>query len=609
TNVNDTIQFNNSATQFSRVWDAGANADTMTCTVPAPNADKIILSCSYEFILQSTANAFLLTATGGANAAAITSAKGASTNMLTATANFTIPANPSASFGDSFAVDDSVLPANPDHTFTLADHSNWEYEKTFTCNEDAGKKYNKATGTWSTGPNTTGTDYDSATVNVYCKTVTVQKTAVTSFERNYSWVPQKYVVLSAADAAGNASCQATPIASGTYAGSFLCEDAEITLNPGDTYETVYKLVADQSVDDTSFSVSGNINVSWPAGLTPEFSPATPSDLLTFTDATNGTQSVTPSCGAQGATSLACTYSANLPRDNVPGYNQASIDRLKKCYEADGTASDCGGTVTYTSNQAALTYGAPNAENNKCVSLTDLFNSTPGLNLGIGFDWIVDPNVCADFSTFVTGDIDPTAGEKLLNILSGFLLASQQGEGQTCKFMVPNLLRLSGENGEDESVIDVTVTQLCDVRGCTYTLGYWKTHVIYAAKPQFAKKRDATWDLIDGAGTSNENAIFYLSGKSYINVMWTAPAGNAYYILAHQFIAAKLNVLDGASGAAIAAELAQAEALFNQYGPTNNYWKNNKTAVTALAGKLGAYNEGSIGPGHCSESPASLNAAK
>ena len=38
-------------------------------------------------------------------------------------------------------------------------------------------------------------------------------------------------------------------------------------------ETVYKLVADQSQDDNTFSVSGNINVTWPAGVTPHFDPS------------------------------------------------------------------------------------------------------------------------------------------------------------------------------------------------------------------------------------------------------------------------------------------------------------------------------------------------
>ena len=119
------------------------------------------------------------------------------------------------------------------------------------------------------------------------------------------------------------------------------------------------------------------------------------------------------------------------------------------------------------------------------------------------------------------------------------------------------------------------------------------------------------DQIDGAGVLNENALFYSSGKTYIEVMWTAPAGNVYYVLAHQFIAAQLNVLDGASSATIAAELAQAAALFSQYGPAHSYWKNktNKANATTLAGKLAAYNEGLTGPGHCSESPATLNSAR
>jgi hypothetical protein len=67
-------------------------------------------------------------------------------------------------------------------------------------------------------------------------------------------------------------------------------------------------------------------------------------------------------------------------------------------------------------------------------------------------------------------------------------------------------------------------------------------------------------------------------------MWTAPKGNAYYNLAHQYIAAKLNVLDGASASAIAADLAQAEAWFNAYAPTNGFWKKNQNVIT-VAGRL------------------------
>lgn len=601
--VTDTIQFNNDATQFSRAWDGpGGNADTMSCS--DPNTGDIILSCSYEFLLSSTTYPFLVTATGGGNAAGVTARRNGTTEVVSATANFTIPGDPAESYGDEFDVDDSVLPDDPDHTFTVGSGA-WVYERTFTCDDDEGKQDNTATGTWTTGPATSGTTNDSASVTVNCRTVTVTKDATTSYTRDYAWTPQKYVVVSPTDAKviGSEGCLPDPIASGDYAGSFLCSDASIRLNPGASYETVYKLVADQSVaDENTFAVSGNINVSWPSGVTPDFDPATPADTLHFTDPTNGTQSVTPVCGAQGATSLACTYSATLPRDFVPGYNEATIDRVKKCYDEDGVATDCG-TVTYTSNQASLTYGDPSVETNECVAISDLFNGVAGLNLGASFSWIVNASACSDFSQFVTGEVTPGNS---LDILADWLPPENSGEGESCEFMVPNKLILS-DNGNDVAGIAVEVTQLCDVQGCTFTQGYWKTHVNYAAKPQFSKKRDATWDLIDGSGTANENATFFLSGNSYIVVMWTPPKGNAYYLLAHQYIAAKLNVLDGASSSVIASDLAQAEAWFAAYGPSHPFWKKNQAAIT-LAGKLASYNEGTIGPGHCSVSPATERSA-
>ena len=62
-------------------------------------------------------------------------------------------------------------------------------------------------------------------------------------------------------------------------------------------------------------------------------------------------------------------------------------------------------------------------------------------------------------------------------------------------------------------------------------------------------------------------MFFLSGKTYYEVLWTAPAGNVYYNLAHQYIAAKLNVLDGTTAPAnVQAAITSAETFFNTYGP-------------------------------------------
>jgi len=125
-------------------------------------------------------------------------------------------------------------------------------------------------------------------------------------------------------------------------------------------------------------------------------------------------------------------------------------------------------------------------------------------------------------------------------------------------------------------------------GCTLTQGYWRTHSSYGPAPY-----DDTWASI------GENTAFFLSGKTYYQALTTPPAGNMYYVLAKQYIGAKLNALAGASTSDIDSELAAATELFATYTPA---------AVAAdpdleaqfedLADALADYNEGTTGPGHC-----------
>ena len=133
-------------------------------------------------------------------------------------------------------------------------------------------------------------------------------------------------------------------------------------------------------------------------------------------------------------------------------------------------------------------------------------------------------------------------------------------------------------------------------GCTHTPGYWKTHSEFGPAPY-----DDTWaQLSNGASTT-----FYLSGKTYYQVLWTSPAGNAYYQLSFQYIAAGLNQLNGASvPAEVLAAYNSATTLFNTYTPANiaPLKGNNPTRAQFinLAGILGDYNSGITGPGHCDD---------
>jgi hypothetical protein len=133
-------------------------------------------------------------------------------------------------------------------------------------------------------------------------------------------------------------------------------------------------------------------------------------------------------------------------------------------------------------------------------------------------------------------------------------------------------------------------------GCTYTLGYWKTH----SSAGSAKKRNATWNML---GPMAEATPFYMSGHSYLQAMQTPPRGNAYYILATQYIAARLNRLSGASAPEeVRIAMNAASTLFEMFTPAQ---------VAAMDGShyarkefinhahiLDQYNNGLIGPGHC-----------
>lgn len=148
-----------------------------------------------------------------------------------------------------------------------------------------------------------------------------------------------------------------------------------------------------------------------------------------------------------------------------------------------------------------------------------------------------------------------------------------------------------ETGASASV-QVNVKVPC-AGGCSLTPGYWKTHSIFGPAPY-----DETW-----AGLG-ENTLFFFSGKSYYEALWTAPQGNAYYILAHAYIAARLNQMNGADFSAAQAAFDAATALFSNSANTPAYVATLKGSAkntwTNLATILDNYNNGLIGPGHCSE---------
>ena len=105
-------------------------------------------------------------------------------------------------------------------------------------------------------------------------------------------------------------------------------------------------------------------------------------------------------------------------------------------------------------------------------------------------------------------------------------------------------------------------------------------------------------LPDGADTA-----FYGTGLSWYELFHTPPRrGNAYIQMAHQYMAAYLNVLNGADNTVVADDMAQAEEWFVSrlgcFEDPRSCPADERAEMSALAGRLASYNEGTIGPGHC-----------
>jgi hypothetical protein len=162
---------------------------------------------------------------------------------------------------------------------------------------------------------------------------------------------------------------------------------------------------------------------------------------------------------------------------------------------------------------------------------------------------------------------------------------------------PNLA-IDDKNGDSFITGPVVLSTTYNVGGgCTLTQGYWKTHSIYGP----AGPADETWDLVGGP-----DAMFFLSGQTYLEVLNTAPGGNKYYILAHQYIAAELNFLAGADNSEVIDAFNQAKTLLQMYTPAEiaalkgKDGKDLTNQYTSLGSILDDYNNGIIGPGHCGE---------
>jgi hypothetical protein len=125
------------------------------------------------------------------------------------------------------------------------------------------------------------------------------------------------------------------------------------------------------------------------------------------------------------------------------------------------------------------------------------------------------------------------------------------------------------------------------QSCTLTQGYWKNHA-------------GDWDQASDGKIILTTGAFYNSGYTNLGILGIPPKGNAYIILAHQFVAARLNTNGNSSGiAAVDQALAGAAAYYASAPaglpvPTDPL----RAQLIAWSTVLDDYNNGRLGVPHC-----------
>ena len=342
------------------------------------------------------------------------------------------------------------------------------------------------------------------------------------------------------------------------------DTSALLLPAGFPYDVTYEVAATAEPTKGDASVSGTITVTNPAAVDAvvmEVVDTAASGIPLAVSCPDVTFPVTLAPGA----SLACTYAGDLP-DAEPRVNAATAVLRNRSYDAAGTATATG-TTPFAGSVAMTFDGEPSAEYDACVAVAD--------------------DRAGDLGTVCVADLPRT-----------FTYTSAWGPFETCgEYQGVNTASFVTQDTQTTGTASwtVTVTVPCGPN-CTLSQGYWKNHSEYGPA-----KYDATWALLPGGA----DQPFFQSGFSWYSIMHYPPqGGDAFVILARQYVAAWLSGLRGANVSAVADDIQRAAELLDGYDGDPNA----RTMVTGdvrkeflqIAERLDKFNNGQSGPGTCTE---------
>jgi hypothetical protein len=430
---------------------------------------------------------------------------------------------------------------------TTAESKTFDYTQTFKCNTDSGTHENTAT-LYGDNNVVLGSDKESVTVN--CYVLAVSKDANTSLEKKWTWTVDK-----------------------------TADKSDITLSIGQTLDVNYDVVYRASSAESKYAASGTITVKNNAPIDAEINSV--SDVISGVDQGN----VKVDCGsasfpyklAAGDT-LTCTYTAELDdKDSRTNTATATLQNYNYDSEKNGTKA---GTTNFSGTAPVSFSNATVTEIDEEIAVSDTF---AGSN--------------------VTGTVKAADAPKTFEYIRKVGPYEQCGDqpsiDNTAKFVTND----TKTEGQDSVSIPVHVP--CN--GCTLTIGYWKTH----ADPNSPRNNpDETLKVLESVGGTiwlgtqppPTNKSVAVTSSNVVSIL-KFDGSNGIKKLQAQLLAAKLNIANGAAvPTGVQSTISAADLFLAENGASSwdSLTRTQKNQVLTWMNKLDQYNNGLIGPGHCSE---------
>ena len=186
------------------------------------------------------------------------------------------------------------------------------------------------------------------------------------------------------------------------------------------------------------------------------------------------------------------------------------------------------------------------------------------------DFKLAPNQSLDLEIGGTYDESGVSGTRTTELIDGTSYV-------LCAYAI-------GAGGGSASPLSVTLAQTTTTQGsnCSYTQGYWKNHA-------------SAWPV----SSLTLGTVSYTKAQ-LLQILGQSVGGNGLISLAHQLIAAKLNIAFGADGSSILAVISAADALIgSRVVPPVGTGSLSTSSTSGANQSLDDFNNGLSGPGHCS----------